>query len=93
VNSPAYDAAIRVLVEARTKAGLTQRDLAARLHTRQSVISRLEAKGRSVTLLEFIAIAEALGRQPHELLSEVLAAIPAGTTIGAFPQVRERRFD
>jgi ribosome-binding protein aMBF1 (putative translation factor) len=32
----------RVLIEARTKAGLTQEQLAERMHTTQSVIARLE---------------------------------------------------
>ena len=42
MNSWSRIALARALIEARTKAGLTQAQLAERMHTTQSVIARLE---------------------------------------------------
>lgn len=52
----------RLIHQRRTEAGLTQKDLAERIGTRQSVISRLESAdydGHSLTMVQ--RIAEALG--------------------------------
>lgn len=54
----------RLIHEARTQAGLTQRELAARVGTTQSAIARLEDAdydGHSLSMLR--RIAEALGRR------------------------------
>jgi transcriptional regulator with XRE-family HTH domain len=54
----------QMIYEARTKAGLTQRQLAHRLGTTQSVISRLESadyEGHSLNMVQ--RIAEALGQK------------------------------
>jgi len=54
----------QIVYDARTAAGLTQAQLARRVGTTQSVISRLEDadyKGHSLTMLR--RIAEALGRR------------------------------
>lgn len=54
----------QMIYEARTKAGLTQTQLANRLGTTQSVISRLESadyEGHSLSMLQ--RIAEVLGQR------------------------------
>ncbi|MEI6808632.1 MAG: helix-turn-helix transcriptional regulator [bacterium] len=50
----------RQMVAARTKAGLTQADLARRMHTTQSVISRIES-GVNVSIETLARFADACG--------------------------------
>ena len=60
----------QLIYDARTKAGLTQKQLADRLGTTQSVISRLESadyEGHSLSMLR--RIAEALGQKLELRLS------------------------
>ena len=62
----------QMIYDARTKAGLTQRQLAERIATKQSVIARLENadySGHSLKMLQ--RIATALGRKVHVRLSQV----------------------
>ena len=47
--------------EAREAAGLTQRDLAARMGTSQAAVARLEAGGTGATLTTLHRVATALG--------------------------------
>lgn len=77
------------LREARTAAGLTQQELAARAGVSLSYISMLEKGQRNVTLSTLDSIAQALGRQltisidppmtPHQndLLSRLRDRIPS----------------
>jgi len=60
----------QLIYDARTKTGLTQKQLADRLVTTQSVISRLESadyEGHSLSMLQ--RIAEALGQKLELRLS------------------------
>ena len=68
---------VEVLVEARQVTGLKQAELAARLGKNQSYISIIEGSQRRVDVLEFCAIAQALGRDPIDLFSEVVRRLPA----------------
>lgn len=52
----------RQMQMARTQAGLTQADLARRMHTTQSVVSRIES-GVNVSLETLARFAEACGRR------------------------------
>jgi transcriptional regulator with XRE-family HTH domain len=63
---------IELLVAAREGAGLTQRDLAARLKRPNSFVGRIEAGERRVDVIEFIAIARALQADPRELFDGLL---------------------
>ena len=63
---------IEILVAAREEAGLTQRDLAARLRRPNSFVGRMEAGERRVDVIEFIEIAKALGCDPRELFGRLL---------------------
>jgi transcriptional regulator with XRE-family HTH domain len=71
VRQEVWNAEIGQLIyDARTKAGLTQKQLADRLGTTQSVISRLESAdyaGHSLSMLQ--RIAEALGQKVELRLS------------------------
>jgi transcriptional regulator with XRE-family HTH domain len=75
VSSASYRAAVRILVEARKSSGLTQRDLAERIGRPHSVIANVERHERQVDVVEFIAIARALGVDERELFAKVAEAI------------------
>ncbi len=77
VSSPNYRAAVRVLVEARESAGMTQRDLAAKLGKPPSFVAKIEVGERKIDLVEFIAIGRALGEPGAALFERVLAALPS----------------
>lgn len=75
VFSPSYQAAVRVLVAARKTAGLTQRELAKRIGRTYSVITNVERGERQVDVVDFIAIARALGIDDAALIRRVAEAI------------------
>ena len=75
VSSPSYQAAVRVLIEARKAAGLTQRTLAERIGRPYTVIANIERGERQIDVVEFIAIARALGLGESELMARVGEAI------------------
>ena len=52
---------ISAIVEARNQAGLTQRQLAAKLKRSDSFVWKIEAGERRVDVLEFIEIARCIG--------------------------------
>lgn len=57
----------------RIEAGLRQVDLAMRLDRPQSFVAKYESGERRLDFVEFIEIAEALGFDPVEFLSDFLA--------------------
>ena len=63
---------IRLLVEARKKSGMTQRELARRIRRPRSFVGRLEAGERRVDVIEFIEIARVLGADPKELFGRLV---------------------
>jgi transcriptional regulator with XRE-family HTH domain len=68
---------VEVLRKARLDAGLTQRQLADRIHRDQSWISLIEGSQRRLDVVEFVEIARALGANPTLLFAEIVAGIPA----------------
>jgi transcriptional regulator with XRE-family HTH domain len=76
VTSTAYRTVIERLREARTAAGVTQRDLAARLKKEPSWVAKIELGERRLDLLEYIAIARALGLKEDELLRKIAHGLP-----------------
>ena len=52
-----------LLKQAREEAGLTQAELAARLHTKKTAISRIENHAEDIKLSTLEKIANALGKQ------------------------------
>jgi transcriptional regulator with XRE-family HTH domain len=55
---------------------MTQRDVAAVLGKPPSWVARIESKERRVDLVEFIAIARAIGSNEADLLQAISAALP-----------------
>lgn len=68
LKSAEYARLIRLLVAARHKAGIRQQALAKKLRKPQSFIAKYEGGERRLDVIEFIAIAEALGADPLKLL-------------------------
>lgn len=62
-----------VLKDARKSAGLTQDQLTARLGAYNTFVSKYERGERQLDVVEFIAVAEALGVDPRRLLETVAA--------------------
>lgn len=63
-----YDHALKQLIEARKKAGVTQADLAAKLGRPQSFIAKYEGRERRLDVAEYLKIARELGADPYKLL-------------------------
>jgi ribosome-binding protein aMBF1 (putative translation factor) len=72
LRSRGHRTLIQVLVAARQSAGLSQRDLAARLKRPHSFVGRMEAGERRIDVIEFIEIARVLDFDPKELFAKVL---------------------
>jgi transcriptional regulator with XRE-family HTH domain len=73
VISDRYRAMIGALVDARVRAGVGQRELARRLGRQPSWLNKIERVERRLDVGEFVVIAEALGFDPGDLLSDLLA--------------------
>ena len=73
VSTPQARNVLRMLLkDARLAAGLTQRQLAARLKKHQSYVARYESGARRLTVIEFVAVARALRCDPTRLLGTLL---------------------
>ena len=72
----AYKTMIEMLLAARRAAGVTQVELSKRLGKPQPFISNVERGIRRLDVVEFYAIARALGVDPVELFAELVASLP-----------------
>jgi transcriptional regulator with XRE-family HTH domain len=71
LRSAKHRALITVIVATREAAGLTQRQLAAKLKRSNSFVWKLEAGERQLNVLEFIEIAKVLGVKASTLITEI----------------------
>ena len=69
VTSKHHRAIIDALTAARKRAGLTQRQLAQRLRKPASFIAKIELVERNVSVIELIAICDALEVAPATVLA------------------------
>jgi len=76
LKSAEYARLIDILVAARQGAGLRQQRLAKRLGKPQSFIAKYEGGERRIDVVEFVAIARALGADPLKLFRDYLADRP-----------------
>jgi transcriptional regulator with XRE-family HTH domain len=67
---------VDVLRGARKQADISQVDLAAKIGKDQTYISLIERSQRRVDVLEFVALARAMGADPVELFEEVVRRLP-----------------
>lgn len=73
LRSREHRALCALLAEARAEAGLTQRDLAARLKRPHSYVAKIEGGERRVDVIEFIEVARALRLDPIKLFARAVA--------------------
>jgi transcriptional regulator with XRE-family HTH domain len=73
VHSSDQAAFCGLMIRARKAAGLTQHALARRLKKPQSFVAKYEGGERRVDVVEFIAIARALGADPLKLMTILLS--------------------
>ena len=81
VVSPHYRAAIDAVKAARVDHGLSQRELARRLGKPASFVNKIEIFERRLDIVEFLAIADAIGITPDKLLRNVIQAMPSDPEI------------
>ncbi len=74
IRSSGHEALCDALIAERKAAGLTQAQLANRLHRHQSFVARVESGERRIDVVELIVLARAIGVDPVELLSAADAA-------------------
>lgn len=63
-----YDAFLQKLISTREEAGLTQREVSARLGRSHSFLSKCETGERSIEVFELIQIAQFYGKPPQYFL-------------------------
>src|SRR3977135_4437751 len=72
VHSIGQSAFCALMIKARKTAGLTQHELAKRLHKPQSFVAKFEGGERRVDVVEFVTICRAIGTHPAKLLKALL---------------------
>ena len=90
LRSAKHQALTAAIAAARHAAGLTQRELAAKLRRSNSFVWKLEAGERQLNVLEFIEIAQILGIKPSVLLAQFELTpeleLPPGHAASTHPQ-------
>jgi transcriptional regulator with XRE-family HTH domain len=76
LKSPEYGRLIAMLVAVREAADIRQHALAKKLGRPQSFVAKYEGGERRLDVIEFIAIARALGADPVKLLRDFVAEKP-----------------
>jgi transcriptional regulator with XRE-family HTH domain len=76
LKSAEYGRLIELLVAVRHEAGIRQQALAKKLGRPQSFIAKYEGGERRLDVVEFIAIARALGADPLKLFRDFLSEKP-----------------
>lgn len=77
----AHTQLVDIMIAARKRSGLTQVELAAKVGRDQTFISLIERSQRRIDVLEFIALARAMGEDPQRLFSELVSNIPLAIEI------------
>lgn len=71
VHSDEYKVVLKTLVNMRRVAGLTQRELAAKLEREHSFVWRIESGERRLDVVEFAWVCRALGRNAATVYAEM----------------------
>lgn len=75
IHTPEHKKLCDLLIAARKKAGLTQAEVAERLHRPQSFVAKYEGGERRLDVIEFIRVATALELDPQRALRSLLKII------------------
>lgn len=76
VFTDAYATFLAVLIAARRRMGVTQVELGQRLGKPQTFVSKIERGVRRLDVVEFYAVAKAIGVDPVELFGEIAGRLP-----------------
>jgi transcriptional regulator with XRE-family HTH domain len=68
IMSKAHRRLVKAIREERTARGFTQTDVAKRLREHQSWVARLESGQRRLDVVEFLAVARAIGFDPARMI-------------------------
>ena len=71
IHNIRYQSLLALLLQARIEAGLTQKELAARLGRPQSFVSKTENAERRLDVIEFMDVCRELAVDPHQVLIEL----------------------
>ena len=71
-----HQTVVDTLIKARKAAGLTQAELARRIGKDQTFISLIERSQRRVDVLEWYALARAIGVDPVDLYASMVSNLP-----------------
>ena len=72
LRSPEHELFLDLLIEARSRARLTQIDVAKRLNRPQSFVAKYENGERRIDIVEFVVLAKALEAEPLGLFKTYL---------------------
>jgi transcriptional regulator with XRE-family HTH domain len=71
ISNVDYKRFLALLITARKDAGLTQQEIATKLKKQQSFVSKYERGERRLDVVEFLAVASAIGIEPCAFLREL----------------------
>lgn len=71
-----YKILLKMLIEARNRADVTQTELASRLGRPQPFISLVERGERRIDVIQFYVIMKALGVDPEEAFRDLIGRLP-----------------
>ena len=74
IYSEQSNALRQILRRERKAAGLRQSDIADRTNRSQAYLSKFESGDLRLDVIDFLAICEVIGCDPHAVLNEVIAA-------------------
>ena len=72
LNSPRYQALRKLIRAERKQRGLSQAQVAKILGRPQSYVADFERRERRIDVVEYLALAQAIGFDPLNLLAEVM---------------------
>ena len=71
LRSPEHTMLRKLLVDARTEAGLTQYQVADTLQWPQSDVSKIETGERRLDVIEFVRLCKVLGNDPCDIIKKL----------------------
>jgi transcriptional regulator with XRE-family HTH domain len=75
INSPEYQVVLETLLAMRTKAGMTQRDLAKALGREHSFVWRIETGRRRLDVIEFFWLCRTLKQDAASVYRDIIRKI------------------